>query len=365
MNTKNVALPVLREDLTRYGKLLTNGTGYVAGQLEVTSRCFQHCKGCDSWREDLSGAATGEWDFESVQQLCRELASMPSFEHLSLTGGDPQAWPHLYHFLQWWKDNMVETGIRLQLNTALTQPLDSEMRELFRVAVDDLRISLDGLTVETYEKIRGRGLHNKGNCTNPEAVIERMCELEHPGLTTNTTVFPENIHEVVPILNQLNDLLSLGQLKIRKAHFLAVIGDRGRLDLSTRHFWDEWERIREHAKKLSLPTSVSENPHAVREALAAGLGRELRCWSGRSTFHIKCDGWVYPCCLVGGEALKTQQEFRLGNVHEEGLKSIFARNNEPEHHYRDKPICTKICQWKQLQLNMIGEAADKLVLAMP
>ena len=44
-------------DLLRgYAKLAVHKVGLVSAQLEVTSECFQACWGCDSWRDDASGA---------------------------------------------------------------------------------------------------------------------------------------------------------------------------------------------------------------------------------------------------------------------------------------------------------------------
>lgn len=366
-------LPVLRPDLAAYGKLaVQKHNHYVAGQIEVTSKCFQHCLGCDSWREELAGVSAGEWSLQQLQRTASQLLMHRNFEHLSLTGGDPQAWAPLDDFLDYWASVRKAFNYKadLQLNTALTQDLSEAQRLRWRTAVADLRVSLDGVTQGTYEKIRGRGMPRKGerglpgNVTSPASVIQRMVELQHPGLTTNTTVFMENIHEVKDILRELNELYASGVLKIRKAHFLAVIGDRGG-DLNAKYFWQNWEELRAYAATLTLPTSVSENPHEVRRFLRTIEAQDIKCWAGNLTFHAKCDGWVYPCCLVGGEALKTQQAFRLGNAWEEDINQICARY-EPTAHYCDesKP-CASICQWKQLQLNVAGHLAENRKLAMP
>lgn len=374
--------PPLREDLMGYGKVAAEGRGYVAGQIEVTSRCFQSCTGCDSWREDVAGVQRGEWDIAELQRVVAQLVEEQPhvrFEHLTLTGGDPQAWKPLRTFLEWWRWARRERAgdwPTLGLNTALTQDLDEAENDLWRDAVDDLRISLDGVDEGHYNAIRGTRVpsgsttatgapkYKKGVATTPKDVLRRMCWLRHPGLTTNTTVFNQNVSHVPAILSRLDQLRTQGVLKIRKAHFLAVIGDRG---LLADQFWANWAQVREHAAGLALPSNFSENPAEVRAWLMTPAAREVKCYAGGITFHVKANGDVYPCCLVGGEALKTQPDFVLGNVR--GLRDTMP---EVQARYRarcdyadpNKP-CREICQWKQLQINLAGHRMAANTLAMP
>ena len=71
----------IRQDVAYYGKLAALKLGYVAGQVEVISSCFQHCRACDSWRDDASGKQKGEWPLSAMKQLVEELATMKTFEH--------------------------------------------------------------------------------------------------------------------------------------------------------------------------------------------------------------------------------------------------------------------------------------------
>jgi hypothetical protein len=85
------------------------------------------------------------------------------------------------------------------------------------------------------------------------------------------------------------------------------------------------------------------------------------------SFHAKANGDWYPCCLVGGEALATQKSFCLGNVHVEGydLELLRKRYVPLAHYANSESICSKICQYKQLQVNIAAEHAEQLTLAMP
>lgn len=368
--------PPFREDLLGYGKMIAAGRGYIAGQIEVTSRCYQSCVGCDSWREDVSGVQRGEWTLSELQEVVIGLVGMPDFEHLTLTGGDPQAWPHLSDFLRWWERTVscVDRRITLGFNTALTRSLSAADLQLWRRVIDDLRISLDGVDEEIYNSIRGvkipSGKINKagavvykaGTATTPDEVLDRMCALEHPGLTTNTTVFNQNIDHVPKILETLLELYGDGRLKIRKAHFLAVIGDRG---LLADQFWNKWELLRTNARGLTLPTNFSENPARVREYLVSGSADDVPCYASGVSFHIKANGDVYPCCLVGGEALKTQPDFIIGNAKKQTMRQIHSKIIRSRDYENPNKPCRNICQWKQFQINLAGHRMANQVLAMP
>lgn len=356
----------IRPDIRAYAKLSTRSGQLVAGQVELTSKCFQKCAMCESWRDDLSGVVRGTWTLARLQELCCELSDYPHFEHLALTGGDPQYWPHLTEFLCWFRDQKKRgdhsCGFDLQINTALTQDMTEEVQGIWREVVRDVRVSLDAATPRTYQLMRG-------DARDPVEIVDRMARLRHPRMATNTCVTTRNIHEVQAILKLLAEnftdrpLPGDGNLPpLRKAMFLAVIGDR---DTGSEAFWGQYRELKQRCRATFLPTSFSEDVAAVRDFLQSEAAAGLKCYAGNSTFHVKANGDWYPCCLVGGEAIETHPEFRMGNYWTDPLWKILL-NHKTEAHYGcdDKP-CSKICQWKQLQLNLAASEADGTILAMP
>lgn|SRR5574343_440938 len=360
-----------RPDLLALGSLAALNPILLAGQVEVTSRCFQSCLGCDSWREDLAGTQTGEWSCYGLFDFVRQLRRFsPKFKHLSLTGGDPQAWPHLSEFLRLVRDEFPD--LEIQLNTALTQ--DVVDRYVWKTAINDLRISLDGVTEAGYNAIRGKmrpvekegkRAYEKGAATTPEQVIRRMIELQHERLTTNTTIFHQNIQEARPILARLKRAVEEEGLLIRKAHFMAAIGDRGPKDVLQHSYLQEWRELYAMSRDVPFETNITESPLEVRKFLASGKADGIPCYAGGVSFHIKPNGDWYPCCLVGGEALETKEAFKMGNAKREPISEIMSRY-KPKTDYAscDSP-CKNICQWKQLQVNAAGHLAASKTLAMP
>lgn len=349
----------VRDDIRSYGGVAALRLGPVAGQVEVTSSCFQHCRMCDSWRDDLKGVQKGLLHSADLVSVCDDLASFPTFQHLSLTGGDPQAWPHLPAFLGVYQTRRQADVWRfsLQVNTALTQPVQDRKAWLSNFA--DVRLSLDAITAKTYRRIRGDGK------TTPDDVLRHLRQLGHPNVQVLMCVTPDNIQEIQPLLETLAE--PNNRQDIRKVTLLPVIGDRYERDAA---FWGEFQFQATANADADWPfqTSFADSVPSTRAFLLSDDAKKVRCWTGVSTFHIKANGDWYPCCLVGGEALATYKNMVLGNIHRQPVASIVneIRQAGAMPHYCDesKP-CRHICQYKQAALNVAGHEASQRTLAMP
>ena len=338
----------IRDDIMLYGKLAQQKLGYVAGQVEVTSDCLQHCKYCQSWRDkSYIKRFTLEQLRDFVQDL-REYFSM--FEHLTLTGGDPQAWPYLDEFLDWWDIPSALDNVDLQVSTALAR--DVEDPNLWRSAIKDLRVSIDSANEKIYQEIRGDKKNNFGT------VLERLITLRHPNLAVITTMYPDNIGELLPLLLTLDNLYRKG-LPLRKIMVMAGIG----VELDN-EFWSRWRYTKQWANDtLQTSTSFADDIPTARAVCNSPEINKVKCWASKLGFHVKPNGDIYPCCLVGGEAAEVQKEFKMGNIFEQGLVDIY--NSYTPTRYGMKPICREICQFKQLQINLAGDLAEKVRLAIP
>lgn len=351
----------VRDDIRSYGKLASaDFTGMLAGQVELTSSCFQRCRMCDSWRDDRPGLQRGILSLAKVCELCRELEQRcPHFTNLALTGGDPQKWPHLNRFLYWFCEQSMP--FNLQVNTALTRPVLGPERDLWERAFLNVRVSLDSIFTDTYQKIRG------DKRTRPEDVIANIRSLGHPRVQINCCITPDNVGEMRDMLRYLATELP----DLRKLTFLPVIGDR---EERTADFWHDYERVSFDVDcgnfgfdKLPFETSFADSVIATRQFLLSPEAASVPCWAGVRTFHIKATGDWYPCCLVGGEALATYSDMSLGNINDESISGLLQRiaTSEPEHHYCEGKPCRDICQYKQTAFNVAAHEAGLVQLAMP
>lgn len=336
-----------RADLTYYAKLAQHKVGYVAGQLELTSKCEQFCPNCDSWKKHQSGEIKDQFTFAQVVKLFAQLNELPTFEHLAITGGDPASHPDLEKILS------IPRKFRLQINTALPKPSFRVPPYVWRKA-DALRVSLDAVNARTYFKMRGVG-------TDPEDILRYLEEIAHPSWATNTCVAPANVEEMPEIVRRLDRMVC----KPRRANFLAVL-DR-EVD---QVFWKRYSFMSTELKLMrasgmvKLESSVAEDVQELRVWKNSEEALDVRCSVGAISFHIKCNGDVYPCCLVGGEAIVTRPEYRIGNVHSDFSLEEIRKRYRPALHYKTES-CRKVCQWKQCQINRLAHDASKVFMRMP
>jgi MoaA/NifB/PqqE/SkfB family radical SAM enzyme len=348
------ALRAGREDLVGYASQLRSPMGYVAGQVELTSACEQQCGSCQSWLDHRSGAERGEWGLQALQQFHWDLQHLPTFETLALTGGDPQSYPRLDEFLEY---HLHEgSPFRLRMNTALPKPIPDP--SLWKEALFDVRVSLDGVDRDYYRKMRGVN-------TDPRDVIDRMVILRHPRLSTLTCVSQKNIDHVPEIVDHLSRLRQ--DIPFRKAIFIPIrdMNDKAliQLDLRPDDYQRKWSDLQEAFGGLDW---CSFGEQVAEGELAKFKG--VKCYVSGITFHAKANGDVYTCCLMGGEAIATRREFRLGNLHENNIEAIWyeAMTRMPKNVYDDpESPCTKICLWKQATMNLIGHETQDVSLAMP
>lgn len=346
--------------LLAYGKIANvPEVGPVAGQLELTSRCYQACLHCESWREARDHGFHKEFTLGQVTILFLQMDQLPAFQHLTLTGGDPQIWEDFPELLV----SYGEGGHVLRFNLGISTVLARTVRrpDLWLSLLSSVRVSLDSVNPETYSKIRG------GTALSPSTVLDRLGNLGHSNISTLTTVYPENVSEMFEIYKTLS---ALGEGVVRKAIFLPVIGT-DRLD---QKFWEEFEaqrrKIIEGRISLILPHNLdeSENPQFVRERIEDEIEGDdyAPCRIGNLGFHIKSNGDYYPCCLTGGEALKTEKSFLVGSVHDSTLRYLHRLAFDPHGNFQRLPgMCREICQYKQHALNTAANRVANTRLAIP
>jgi len=350
----------IRQDIALYGKQALERGALVAGQAEVTTRCFQKCPQCSSWKEGVEVAHV--MPPRILERLFGDLMRVPTFETLSLTGGDPQAYPYLEEVVRFYASFPENARFALRMSTTLVKP----PQEFYRY-FSEVRISFDAIKEETYEDLRGVDMDPLLILNNVNAL--RVMAVPHSFLITVNELNWREVPDIVAIL---------ATTKPRKISILCEICEnRGRQMELFGYYTQALDRVRrlqESNRHLTVPVSYAETAAGVydyKEREKSLL--EVPCRVGTSTFHLKASGDVYPCCLVGGEAIPTRTEFKLFNLHDHyrgdpttRFYSGYFLNDlgEPELHYK-KEICRHVCQYKQLCFNLAGHQASKTRLAMP
>lgn len=366
-------LPILpiRPDVHAYAKLAVKRLGYVAGRMELTSVCDQKCAACDSWRPHAL-KATMPW--EGALKALDDLLAMPTFEHLVFTGGDPRYWPDYERLLRLIAEKQAE-GVWPKTAFQLISPQDSPLfegeAELVRNDFYELCTSLDAVSSEVYLKMRGKRL-------DPEDVLARLEAIDHPRQKFSVCATSRNIHHIPAIFERLTRV----KFKFRKVVVTAVMGDHDKgKNAAEDAFWEAFRALPAAVAEYGLPSNLTtegdmEGPEAQRKRVEGGDFDGVRCWAGAWSFYIKANGDLYPCCLVGGEAIKTQTAYRIGNVFETPISAL-QKSYQPQYYYEKNPdgvdasevgrapICKRICQWKQAHANLSAESVAGLTFSMP
>lgn len=341
----------MREDIKYYAKLAQHALGPVAGQVEVCSACFQKCAGCRSWREEAEGTMKGHWSGAKLFDLCLQLEKYKTFEHLTLTGGDPQAWRDLTSFLNAISKSTPRSW-RLQVSTALMKRVDLPL--LWREALDAVRVSLDAVDCELYKKIRGVDV-------DPHSILENAVALGHTNLAFITTVYPETVEHMHAVAKAVNDL-QCNEIPVRRHIFLPMLGN----GKHTKQFWRMWD-----FKRRSIEADFPQLRTSFGETLKPEhIDPSVRCWIGNVGFHLKSNGDYYSCCLAGGEALETNDLFKVGNYYKAdadfgALYQAAVESGGCRCYGNSRSPCREICQRKQYDFNRLRDVASHTRLAIP
>ena len=116
--------------------------------LEVTNRCNLLCTTCPRTYADLEPPADMDWDrFRSI------VDQLPNLKRAVLHGvGEPMLVKHLPTMVRY----LAERNVYVLFNTNGTVMTERSGRALIEAGLDELRVSLDAATRETFKAVRGK-----------------------------------------------------------------------------------------------------------------------------------------------------------------------------------------------------------------
>ena len=135
--------------------------------LEVTNRCNLLCTTCPRTYAELEPPADMSWDL-----FVKIVDQSPGLARAVLHGvGEPMLVKNLPRMVRYLKDR----GVYVLFNTNGTVLNDKNGRALIAAGLDELRVSLDASTAESYLKVRGKDYFGRilKNVTAFRAIQER------------------------------------------------------------------------------------------------------------------------------------------------------------------------------------------------
>ena len=161
----------------------------------VTSRCNSKCRTCFYW-EELN--QSGDLSFEEIERLS---ATMPHFNEIWLSGGEPTLRPELVEILElFYRANGVRS-INLPANGILPEKLLAVLEATFERCPElriNLNLAIDGIG-ETHDRIRGV----PGNYDRALESLGLLEQLRHRDarlrLHVNSVICRENVVEMLEL----------------------------------------------------------------------------------------------------------------------------------------------------------------------
>ena len=313
-------------DPRRYFEAVAQTRGPIAEKepvclyLEVTNRCNLLCTTCPRTFEDLEPPADMSWEL-----FTRIVEQFPNIARVVLHGvGEPlmvKALPRMVRYLK-------ERGSYVLFNTNGTLLTLKKGAELADAGLDELRVSLDAATPQSFLLVRGKDMFER-ILKNVRAFTHMQREegTTSPLVSLWLTGLKETIAEL-PAFVRLAASLGVGEIHLQRLVFMAE--DRGLARESSALFEkhaDEEARHIAEAAGLAEELGIRFNASGAAEpgtSLERGPGE--RPWSlcrrPWSLMYFTATGRAIPCCIAPF-SLRGYDSFTLGDATQQSLREIW------------------------------------------
>jgi MoaA/NifB/PqqE/SkfB family radical SAM enzyme len=291
----------------------------IEAYIEVTNRCNSKCATCPLTFDPQEAAHTLRYD-----ELVLLVAQLPDLKRAVLHGiGEPLMNRDLPRMVQYLK----ERGVWVLFNSNAALLTTAWGNALIDCGLDELRVSIDGGTPETYERIRGipafeRVVENVADFVR----LKRERGADAPRVSFWVTGMRENIDEL-PAIVKLAARVGVDEVYLQRL----VYGDVGLAVADQAIYTGERDTV--------------ERAIAAAEVLAASLGVAFRGsgavspregvleradtdepWRGCSRplrlIYVTANGNALPCCIAPFTDVP-YGEIVLGNVFRDGVTAVW------------------------------------------
>ena len=297
--------------------------------LETTNRCDSLCQTCIRTFQTLEPPKD-----LTLEELTRIVEQFPRLDRVILHGiGEPLLNPHLFQMIAYLKGR----GTTVLFNSDAIGLTDKKRRGLIESGLDELRVSMDAATPETYRAIRGVPMFHRV-VENVTALMDLQRELgvATPKVSLWFTAIKRNLREL-PDFVRLAGKIGATRVNVQRlVHYgqgLAVQDQslHGALTTLEAEMFAEATRI---SQELGIGLSASGN--TTPEDSFTPEERE-RPWSGCqrpwSLSYVTANGNVLPCCISPWTA-KDYAGLILGNAFTESFAEIW--NGERYQQFRTR-----------------------------
>ena len=314
--------------------------------LEVSNQCNLACKTCPITYGKVEAPATLR--MRQVQHLVSQFSTV---RQVVLHGiGEPLLNRELYEIIRWLK----ERGIHVLFNTNGTLINRRWRQALVQSGVDEIRISLDAATSETFAHVRGKAMFDV-IIRNIKALM--ALKSESRSTVPLVSLWLTGLKET---LKELSDFIRLAHaLEIDRVYLQRLVywngENNGQLARPEQSLFNslrrEEEIILRSAEELARQLGVHfEASGATSPGASLSRNGHKQPWSACmrpwTLMYITARGSAFPCCIapfstdnLGG--------LSLGNAFTQNLAAIWNGRRYQEFRRRvlsaDPPECCKGC----------------------
>jgi len=273
-------------------------------QIECTTRCNLKCTMCEiSYWSEAGGDV-------QVGQLQKIIEHLPKLKRVDLTGvGEALMNRGFFEAIELLKSR----GLYVTLNDNFTLMTEAAARRIVELGVDQIFLSLDGATKDTYERIRVGANFDK-IIANTRRLIEIKREMgrKHPEVKINTVVSSSNYYEL-PGIVELAHELGVGMVQ-----FVNVIVFDHTTNLGTSVLRErvrgKFQEAQNRARQLGV---------LIKIELFDKLPVQRCDFPWRRNF-VTYDGFVHPCCYTTQAGDRSAQNRRsFGNLIGSSFETIW------------------------------------------
>jgi len=288
--------------------------------LETTNRCNLLCTTCPRTFEDLEPPADMSWElFTSI------VDQFPRIARVVLHGvGEPMMVRSLPRMIRYLKDR----GVYVLFNTNGTLLTQRAGRELVNSGLDELRVSLDAATPESFVRVRGRDFFTR-ILRNVRAFTRLQSELECP--TPRVSLWLTGLKETLaelPAFVRLAHEIGVFEVYLQRLVYFPEGQGLARPESALFEQVNAAEEalIRE-AEELAGSLGVAFNASGASEPVASLRQQEDQqpwslCRRPWTLMNFTAHGKALPCCIAPF-SMRGYASFTLGDATQETLREIW------------------------------------------
>jgi mycofactocin radical SAM maturase len=268
---------------------------------ELTYACNLACAHClsSSGRRDPRELSTAE-----ALALVDEIAAMQIF-YINIGGGEPMIRSDFFEIIE----HCVDSHVGVKFSTNGTRITPEAARRLAAIDYLDIQVSLDGVTRETNDALRGEGSYDAAR-----RAMDNLRNANFGPFKLSVVVTRDNV-------SQLDDYEALAKSYGAELRLTRLRPSGRGVDV-----WDELHPTRQQNRDLyqwllDRPNVLTGDSFFHLSALGDPLEGLNLCGAGRVVSLIDPVGNVYACPFV------IHDQFLAGNVRDAGFGEVW-RNSE-------------------------------------